>query len=214
MHVLSSYHTISENSDCSKWYITENVHRLSDGKWDWSRGLNEVTIFDYDESNDVVILSTNVAFDPSSTLEICPFTDIPTVAEECLFKTYFCPIDDIANESTYPPLCAGPTENKKMYAIENDVNGRMWLRGGLCGGSSGGVVVDRKGRAVGMHVASTSSGLTVENVKDLDRQNGKHRRDDDMSIHSDSISSLANSHTSSQVVLLLSRNDMVRNIAI
>jgi hypothetical protein len=150
-------------------------------------------------------------FSPSAVVEICPLDAIPMVADECLFKTYYCPIDDMTLEPTFPPIAPTPSDNKKMYALQNSENGHMWLRGGLCGGSSGGVVVNQDGRAVGMHCMSSSSGLTVQNVQDNDKRDGKRARDD-MSVHSDSISSLADSHGSLQAVVLLSQNNMVREL--
>jgi hypothetical protein len=212
-HLLSTYHTISDNDDCTEWYITLQVDRCAkDGVWNFEgTTLTKVTVWVYDKANDIVVLTVPEPFSPSAVVEICPLDAIPMVADECLFKTYYCPIEDITAEPTFHPLAPSASDNNKKNAIKNSENGHMWLRGGLCGGSSGGVVVNQDGRAVGMHCISSSSGLTVQNVKENDERNGKRaRRPDDMSFHSDSISSLANSHASSQVVVLLSQNNMVR----
>ena len=75
-----------------------------------------------------------------------------------------------------------------------------------------GVVVNQQGVAVGIHISSNSSGLTVQNVKENEVREGKKRRGDDMSGHSDAIDSLANFHSSTQVVVLLSQNVLVKSL--
>lgn len=210
-HILSAYHTITANSDCSNWYVTPQVDRCSDGQWIFSGALNKVTIHSFDEPHDIVAFTVQESFASQDAIEICPSTEITKVADECLFKTYYCPVDDIESDPSYPSLAPSPSEYKKMYAIKNSENGHMWLRGGLCGGSSGGVVVNQQGRAVGMHVESFNSCLTVKNVKEADSRDGKRARDE-ISVHSDAISSIANSHGSSQVVVLLSQNLLVRGL--
>ena len=212
-HLLSACHTITDNSDCSRWYITKDVDRQHDGRWAFNTAIQEVTVAEMDKDNDIVVLSAP-PFESDDAVAICPADQIPDIKDECLFKTYYCAVEDIQCEPTFPPLEAAPSESKKLYALKNRDNGHLWLRGGLCGGASGGVVVNQQGLAVGMHIASSSSGLTVQNVKENDKREGKKRRGDDgeMSIHSDSIDSLANSHSSTQVVLLLSRNVLVQSL--
>ena len=210
-HLLSAYHVIAGNPDCSKWYITPQVNRLANGEWDFRdrAQLIEVSESAHDD-HDVVILVVGTPFAPEHVVDICPPSEITTIADECLFKTYYCPLDDICEEPEPPPLAPSPSDSQKMFAIKNSKNGMMWLRGGLCGGSSGGVVVNQGGRAVGMHIESNSSSLTVVGVVEADKKQGKRfRGEDDMSVHSDSISSIANSHGSSQVVVLLSQNALV-----
>lgn len=74
-------------------------------------------------------------------------------------KTNYCFVEDISNEATLPPLEAVSSESKKMFAVDNSENGHRWLRGASVG-FFGLVVVIQQGHAVGMHIASSSSGLT------------------------------------------------------
>ena len=215
-HLLSACHIFTDNSDCTKWYIIKEVKRQNNGKWKFEmQDMKEITVAGRDTDNDIVVLTVPSPFSSGDVVSICPRDEITNVADECVFKTYYCAVEDITNEPTLPPLEAAPSESKKMFAVDNSENGHMWLRGGLCRGSSGGVVVNEQGHAVGMHIASSSSGLTVQNVKENDLAEGKKRRygdDGERSVHSDSIDSIANSHSSSQVVLLLSQNALVRSL--
>jgi hypothetical protein len=174
--------------------------------------MQEVNVESKDEDHNIVVLRASSKFKVEATVEICPTDKLSSVADELLFKTYYCAVDHIAKDSSLPPLAATPSESKKLFALKNEENGHLWLHGGLCGGSSGGVVVNQEGLAVGMHIASNSSGLTVQNVKENDAREGKKRRGDELSVHSDSIDSLANSHSSTQVVLLLSQNLLVKSL--
>ena len=130
----------------------------------------EVQVMECDEANDIAVLTTSDAFTTRDAVALCPASGISDMKDECLFKTYFCAIEDIENESTFPPLQAALlSESKKLFALKNVENGHLWPRGGLCRGVSGGVVVNQQGLAVGMHVASNCSGLIVQNVKEARR---------------------------------------------
>ena len=211
-HLLSACHTMTDNPDCTRWHITTQVDRQQNGCWAFDvNNMKEVAVGKTDPDNDIVVLTLIVSSQPfelDDTVPICPADKLTSVADECLFKTYYCAVEHIANDESHPPLAATPSESKKLFALKNCENGHLWLHGGLCGGSSGGVVVNQQGLAVGIHIASNSSGLTVPNVKENDVREGKKRRGDDMSVHSDS---LANSHSSTQVVLL-SQNLLVKSL--
>jgi hypothetical protein len=211
--LLSAYHTITDNRDCTRWHITTQVDRQQNGCWAFDmKNMKEVAVEKKDTDNGIVVLTASSPFELDDTVPICPADKLTSVADECLFKTYYCAVEHIANDESHPPLAATPSESKKLFALKNCENGHLWLHGGLCGGSSGGVVVNQQGLAVGIHIASNSSGLTVQNVKENDVREGTKRRGDDMSVHSDSIDSLANSHSSAQVVVLLSQNLMVQSL--
>lgn len=210
VHLLTAYHTIEQNSKCTKWYVTSKVSRNANGTWNWNANeLISVKLLDFDKGNDVALLCSDKVFPKDGLITICRQNEITKVADECLFKTYYCPLDDIISQPSFPPLAASPSENKKMYAISDS---HMWLYGGLCGGSSGGVVVNRAGAAVGMHVASDSQALSVQDVKNNDAQEGKCLRRDDDSVYSESSYSCANSHSSVQVIVLLPNIDLLRSL--
>jgi hypothetical protein len=79
----------------------------------------------------------------------------------------------------------------------------MWLRGALCGGSSGGVVVNRSGEAVAMNCEAINPSRTIEEFIE-DHKNKEPTKSVDMqSVHSDAITSLSDNHSSSQLCVLL-----------
>lgn len=166
----------------------------------------EVNIDSCDPENDVVVLSVENPFNEEDTVVICPTHKIPTTADDEKFKTYYCPVDIVSNLAQWAPLSIVPSDSVKMISIKNTENGRMILNGGLCGGSSGGAVVDKNGYVIGMHITSLiHSGWSLNDIHEKDKKENRKRRkvSDDISELSESF---ASSHRSYQDVLILSQN--------
>jgi hypothetical protein len=207
-HLLSAYHTMTSHCDCTKWYISHSVGRDTiNNKWIFN-DLLEVEINSYDQENDVVVLTVENPFNEEDTVLICPKEKIPTTADDEKFKTYYCPVETVSDLATWAPLSIVASDSVKMISVKNTENGRMVLNGGLCGGSSGGAVVDKNGYAIGMHIASLSSGLSVKDIHEKDEKEKRKRRKDGDAI-SESSESFANCHGSYQEVLILSQNSLV-----
>ena len=202
--VFSANHILTEHPSATSWWITPSVNRQSDGAWSFEQSnMIKVNVRNhYDALDLVVLVRENGFFKDEGMIHICGSHDIPTVADEYIFKTYYCAIQDIQEDHSGPPVTAAPTECKKMYGITRGHGGKVWFRGGLCSGSSGGVVVDHTGRAIGMHIASVSPSKDVAMIQAEDKLTGKKRSDDER--QSESTNSIFTDHSSSQVCLLLS----------
>jgi hypothetical protein len=153
----------------------------------------EVNVILQDNDLDLAILVRKTGvFEDRGMIHISP--DVPSVADEWKFKTYYIAIQDIQEDHSGPPLTAAPTEAKKMYGITRGNGGKVWLRGGLCNGSSGGVVVNYKGHAMAMHLLSASPSKASSLIKEEDRISGIKRTDEDR--ESESTNSIVNDHSS------------------
>lgn len=65
-----------------------------------------------------MIVDKNVKFDTNEMITLCSINQIPKVADEERFKTYYCAITDLVVETTaMPPISVAPTGPKKMVAL-------------------------------------------------------------------------------------------------
>lgn len=196
-YLLTTYHTIDMHRNCDSWFVTKTVHREGDGKWKFANEQLVVDLVTFDADLDVAILSVSQRkFKENEMMKICPPNLLPNQENEPNLKVYYFAIADIESEPS-TPLNFASTEWKRMYAISET---HLYLRGGLCAGSSGGAVINGNGLAVAMHIESfnpSKSFTDIENEQ-LVTKKGQY----DMVI--DSLDSLSNTHSSSQKCLLLS----------
>lgn len=144
--------------DCD-WFITTSLDRDADG-WVVNGPYMPVVIKGIDVSTGIAMLylmQPNYHFPDDEVLKLCPREDIPNVPEEQEFRTLYCPVGDLAQDLSYPSLVVAASEWKKAYSIQKNNNGKMWLKGGLCFGASGGVVINKNGYAVAIHLKSSVS---------------------------------------------------------
>ena len=153
--LITADHTITENYAIANWFISEEIGRDGNGTWmiDIAK-LIAVAVKDRDPANDVAILESQCIFSEKDMISLCPGTEIPKVLDEQLFKTYYCPLGDCTFDNECPMMNIRVTEKKKMTCVKKSSDGRIWFDGGLCSGSSGGAVVDMKGRVIAMHIQS------------------------------------------------------------
>ena len=211
--LLTASHVVTPLAD-HPWYIAHSFQRDTAG-WHpddtpWSVDLVSRGAVDVDDVA-VLMLADNRQFGENDMIHVCQVSDIPCVCDENKFKTYYCPIDDVASDEDFPPLEASPSDWKPAYAIQNHDCGKMWMRNALCGGSSGGVVVDRLGRAIAIHCESMSSSKSLLTCVEEHVNANPGQTADMVSIHSDVLTSLGETHSSSQRCLILCQSPIVRS---
>jgi hypothetical protein len=208
---LTASHVVRDPdiSSTDSWFVTGQCsHDSTDGSWvpihPW---IVVQVIASGDPSVDDVAVLTTVGhdlFEEGDMLPICPEAAVPEVKDEARFKTYYCPIDAISGEQSFPPLNVSPSEWKPAYALQRSRLGKMWLRGALCGRSSGGVVIDMLRQAVAMHTESVNSTRTIQDVVNEHTSNNPGAPVDiNSSVHSDVIDSISESYFTPQVCVIL-----------
>jgi len=200
--LLTAFHTFEANHECTSWFITKVVNRdEKNGNWVFDNDLLEVSRVYEHRDLDVALISVTrpgFTFDQKEMIPICPPEHLPVSSEEPQFKTYYYAIDDVSMETmTY--LDFSYTEWKKMYMISRF---HLYLHGGLCGGSSGGLVINRAREAVAMHIESFNNSKSVQ---DISNEGGRSSSKSDLnSMISESLNSLHNTHSSTQKCVILS----------
>jgi hypothetical protein len=211
-YLLTAFHTIQENVDCSRWYVTTNVGRCNDGTWDFNSTFEKVSVVDYDTIMDVALLKIDSKYHIpiESTVEICPIAKLPKQSDEASLKTYYVPVEDMTPQLEVP-LCPSPSDWKRVYAISSKY---LFLPGGLCKGSSGGLVIDKAGLAVAMHIESISSSKSSTDIlKEYRDSSSRGKKNSHDKALSESSTSLANTHMSSQKCIILSSQELSQLIS-
>jgi len=209
--LLTADHIITESYAIANWFIIEEVGRDVHGNWifDNTNKMIAVAVIDRDPDNDLAILEAQYKFDENDMISLCPGTEIPNVLDEYLFKTYYCPLGDCVFDYKRPMLNIRVSEKKKMICLRRSSDGRIWFDGGLCYGSSGGAVVDMKGRVIAMHTESRSDIKTAADIQKDQLQSSKKRVLSKIDDVSEAHDSSAHSYSSSQYCILLSLNSLV-----
>jgi len=209
--LLTADHIITESYAIANWFIIEEVGRDVHGNWifDNTNKMIAVAVIDRDPDNDLAILEAQYKFDENDMISLCPGTEIPNVLDEYLFKTYYCPLGDCVFDYKRPMLNIRVSEKKKMICLRRSSDGRIWFDGGLCNGSSGGAVVDMKGRVIAMHTESRSDIKTAADIQKDQLQSSKKRVLSKVDAVSEAYDSSAHSYSSSQYCILLSLNSLV-----
>jgi hypothetical protein len=207
--VLTALHVVDDIE--ASWIITPKLFRNANGLY-YVETFKTVKIIhrgDVD-SDDIAILTIAPSkFETEEMVKVCPADEIPELCTtNDVFLTYYCPIDDLTMDSGSPPIAASGSDWKTTYAISKSLNGKMWMRGGLCGGSSGGLVINARWQAVAMHCESTNPVRSLKDITEdrktcLKAQKKKWSTKDTASTHSDALTELATLHSYSQVCPLL-----------
>ncbi len=203
--LLTASHVVSPHRD-QQWCIALSFERDASGWHPVGAHLPVELVYCGDENvDDVAVLKLSGVnlFADKDMMHVCPADCIPVVSDEAKFKTYYCPIADIANDDTFPSLEVAPSTWKTAFSIDRKVNGKMWIRDALCGGSSGGVVVDLLGRAVAVHSEAASSSKSVDECIKCYKNTNPNKVVDMESVLSDAVTSLGETHTSSQICPIL-----------
>lgn len=97
-----------------------------------------------DEVADVAVLTVQYSSQLPYRISLCPLNEFPSAIEEDQVKTYHCPIQSFLEVS---PMCSADVTG---YTKVRETRHHYFVRSEHMHGSSGGVVVDRRGRAVGL----------------------------------------------------------------
>jgi hypothetical protein len=135
-------------------------------------------------------------FSTENSIPICELLDIPPSRTEPQFKLYHCPAEqyDIVRVVTMTS-----SSWMKPQAIVNS-SGQIYFPSGFSKGSSGGVFVDREGRAVAIHLESISSAKTLAEAKS---STGSAISTNEKSLE-EAIDSSAHSHSSMSRCMIIS----------
>ncbi len=128
----------------------------------------DVTVHKYSLTADWVILKRQSGlFDITSAIPICTQQEVPEYGEETDVKIYHCAID-LFRSGYLSALRPTPLTCKVGF----NTNHKVFIQGGLFGGSSGAVYVVSDphhrgfGKAFGMHVQSLNSAKSKQEVID------------------------------------------------
>jgi hypothetical protein len=161
------------------------------------KNLNvKVLKYSINNDNDWAVLKTQRmnSFTTEDSIPICKLLDIPPSRTEPHFKLYHCPTEqyDIVRVVTMTS-----SSWMKPQAIKS--SGEIYFPSGFSKGSSGGVFVDREGRAVAI-LESISSAKTLAEAKS---STGSAVSTDEKSLE-EAIDSSAHSHSSISRSLIIS----------
>lgn len=96
------------------------------------------------EIADVAVVAVNDSRSLPERISLCPVNEFPSATEEDQVKTYHCSIQSFPDVS---PVCVADATG---YTKVTETPHHYFVRAEHMHGSSGGVVVDRRGRAVGL----------------------------------------------------------------
>lgn len=107
--------------------------------------------------SDVAVLRAQFAFDAS--IPLCPPDEFPTAVQESRVKSYHCPCQMFPE-----PISALSWMSTGYNTMQMVTDHHMYITGQHMHGSSGGVVVDRMGRAVAVITSGYVPGMGVLSI--------------------------------------------------
>lgn len=154
----------------AEWFIIKSMDRAFDGTVTYSQPIIPVErIPGGDKSLDWSLMrrSDGLFFDrQNATISLCPLNALPDleVTETWEAKVYYIPVTFFKDieDHMQNSLSVEVTGYAKLATITAH---HLKMPGGQQKGASGGPVVDRLGRAIGMHVESWSS-VQIKEIKD------------------------------------------------
>jgi hypothetical protein len=189
--------------------LLEDDGTVADGKFsvtlrvEWSPDFTTMTSYNplivvhhaHEQTDDWAVLESVAPVVGWTAIEICPENEIPPMNEVPQFKLYYCPAMRFQLKRIQVLEASAFSWNSPV-SIERQY-GAIYFPYGTSKGSSGGVIINRSGQAVAMHLESENDILTSDEVKSESAHSGK----DEISISADSA---ANSHCSTARALILS----------
>jgi hypothetical protein len=147
--LLTAAHVVANEFENSLFIVRKMV-RLANGTVSMLPDPIQVTIVAGcpDPCVDVAVLKCpHHTF--SRAITMCPASELPSTDNEDRVKSYHCPIQLYLDCNIEAITCVGTDYEKLRMSTSH----HYWLPGEHVHGSSGGVIVDKLGRAVGMIVA-------------------------------------------------------------
>lgn len=174
--LLTAYHNIAHDSNNptkahkKDWKVVKGLERTAAGSITPLDGEIpvDVTVHKFSHTADWVILKRQSGqFDINSAIPICTKQEVPKYGEETNVKIYHCAVD-LFKSGYMSALRPIPFPCKVGF----NTNHKVFIQGGLFGGSSGAVCVVSDpyhrgfGKAFAMHVQSLNSAKSKQEVID------------------------------------------------
>lgn len=156
--LLTAYHCLDPGQTSfevfnNNLHIMKSVQFNDDGTMTFE-GVIKVTAIDGCSVSDVAVLRS--ALQLPETINLCPLLEFPSIDNEDTVKSYHVPCQSFPDPT--PVAQAVPTEYVKISLQSQH---HYFIRADHMHGSSGGVVIDRRGRAVGLICSGYVPGISL-----------------------------------------------------
>ncbi len=138
------------------YFILKSMQRNANGTVTYSSNIVPEQFYRGDKDEDWAILqrSDSIAFDDTALIDICRQHELPELDNEPKAKAYHAPCQLFnAVDPALPLLSIANTDFSKISQMSET---HLMLKKGFVSGSSGGLVIDEVGRAIGIHLESWS----------------------------------------------------------
>jgi hypothetical protein len=152
-HCLVPGYTISFETLNSHLFIVKSVQLNDDGTTTIT-GAIPVTVFNACPVSDVAVLRSPMPL--PEAIPLCPQQEVPSMDDEAAVKTYYVPCQSFPD--VIPVAATTVTDYTKITMQSNH---HYFIPAEHMHGSSGGVVVDRGGRAVGLITSGFVPGINL-----------------------------------------------------
>jgi len=169
-------------------------HKIAYGTW---RNPKRVEVVDMGSTEeDWAVLRLPAATENTESIPLCPVNELNRIDPTDNFWVYYCPVETFTGVGGIPGV--GVNVSAKMHPMFISIARKeIYLPVGLWKGCSGGVVVDSKGRAVAIHISSTN---TMETLEEVTKKSGGDDRNSDVESVLNSITSTHASYTTSRLI--------------
>ena len=144
--LLTAYHCLNPATGFqaiqNHLFVIRSLACNDDGTFSIENQIPVVAI-EGDKVSDIAVLQAGTPF--SAGIPLCPLSQFPTASDESVVKTYHAPCQSFPSE--IPFLSSRPTDFGKVLLESRH---HYFISGDHMHGSSGGVVVDIRGWAVGL----------------------------------------------------------------
>lgn len=124
-------------------FVVKSVSYQDDGTFCFSPDPIPVIPLTCDETTDIVVLKAQSPF--SDAISLCPLGEFPLAENEDRVKTYHCPCQLFPADLSIISQMSTDYNKLRMESAHH-----YYISGDHIHGSSGGVVVDKRGRAVAL----------------------------------------------------------------
>ena len=133
------------------FYLCKSIDKAQGEGRTRFENIQELSLLSWNLKSDIAILQVSIPFNSTiPCIPICPLEELPASQNEDRVKLYKCDVQMfVENPSEMPVLSASATEFDKVVSVSHS---HVVFPRSMMSGSSGGPLVDKRGRLVGIHI--------------------------------------------------------------